>query len=75
MPDPRNSRPGNKRGKQAPADALDLLGLRAWSRALDVSPETALAAAATMLTGMAGPDAWLEATWGPDASQNQETGG
>lgn len=66
MPDsPLNSRRANKRVQQEPADALELLGLRAWSRAMDVSPETALAAAATVLTGMAGPDPWLEATWGP----------
>ena len=67
---PRNKRAqatksAKKPKARPPEDALALLGIRSWAHDLDVVPETALAMVAAMLTGVAGPDAWLELSWGP----------
>ena len=59
------AKPAKKPKARPPEDAMALLGIRAWARDLDVAPETALAMVAAMLTGAAGPDAWLEVSWGP----------
>lgn len=60
-----DSAPEKRRRTKAPVDALDAIGLAAFARTIGVAPDTALAAVSTMLTGLAGPDAWIQSPWGP----------
>ncbi len=70
MPEHRETRAPGKTGqtagrKERAADALEILGIRAWAADMGVAPESALAVVASVLTGTGGADAWLEGTWGP----------
>lgn len=54
----KKSRPGDQ------VDPLDTLGLNGFARAIGVASDSVLAVTATLLSGIAGPAAWLQSPWG-----------
>jgi hypothetical protein len=61
----KQSPPASKRSKKpAPVDPLDTLGLNGFARTLGVAPDSVLAVTSTLLAGLAGSEAWLQAPWG-----------
>lgn len=59
-----SGRSSKRLGRRGDGEPLEAIGLGAFARAIGTSPEPILAVVATMLCGVAGPDAWLQAPWG-----------
>jgi hypothetical protein len=63
---PPNKFPLVRRSSVTPDDpALSAMGLSAWSRASGMTTDSLLAVLASILPGLAGPDAWLQDSMGP----------
>jgi hypothetical protein len=60
----RSSSQSPRPKRSRPVDPLDALGLNGFARALGVAPDSVLAVTATLLSGIAGPDVWLQSPWG-----------
>lgn len=56
--------PSKQPKKSCQVDPLDAFGLNGFARALGVGPDSVLAVTTTLLTGLAGPEAWLQSPWG-----------
>ena len=54
-----------RKGRTSPDDALEAMGLTAISAAIDIPVDSALVVIASILTGLAGQDAWIQSPWGP----------